>query len=205
MRVARADGLILDLVETTLLYPAVLEVAATKTIERLSGRGRQAESKRTELVAALTAVDAELLRLTSALAAGGDFNAIVEAIAARETKKAGLLLDLRTLGQEHIEFRLDPSFVKARIAEALTEWQTTIRRHIPQARSMLTKLLRGGLTVTPEERDGVSGFRLRGEGSVQRALAGWLPDFPKGAASPTGLGGNGLTARPVAGPLQRAA
>jgi hypothetical protein len=53
-------------------------------------------------------------------------------------------LELAALGRQHAEVRIDPAAVKARIASALDEWQTTSRKHVPQARSMLRKLLRGG-------------------------------------------------------------
>jgi hypothetical protein len=47
--------------------------------------------------------------------------------------------------------------------------------------------LRGRITVTPEERNGLSGFRFRGEGTVQKLLSGWLADFPHKVASPAGF------------------
>jgi len=186
---ASADRQILDLVETNLLDTTVWESTAARVINWASGRGREATARRAELVAALATLDAELQRLTAALAGGGDFATIVQGISQREQAKASLLLELKTLGTDRID-RVDVTRFKSIVAhyseKARSDWETNIRRHIPQARSMLTKLLRGRLTVTPEERDGVPGFRFRGEGSVLPALAGWIPDFPKGGASPTG-------------------
>jgi hypothetical protein len=184
-----ADRLILDLVETTLLHPAVLELAVTKTIDRLRGRGREVESRRADIVAAIAETDRELLNLTSAIAAGGGNNlgSIVQAISEREARKAVLARELRAIGEQTAPVRFDVSRVKARISSALTNWQTTIRKHVPQARSMLRILLRGRITVTPETRDGVAGFRFRGEGTILTVLAGWFPDFPQGVASPTGF------------------
>ena len=47
--------------------------------------------------------------------------------------------------------------------------------------------MRGRITVTPEERNGLPGFRFRGEGTVQKLLTGWLADFPHKVASPAGF------------------
>ena len=68
---AGADEVILNAVETTLLHPAVIEVAIQKTIARVNGRGHETETRRADLVAAIATTEAELLRLTGAIAAGG--------------------------------------------------------------------------------------------------------------------------------------
>ena len=183
---AEADRLIFELVETTLLHPAVLEMAISKVVQRISGRGNEVEGRRSDLVAAIADTDRELLHLTSAIAAGGGGNlaSIIQAIGEREARKAALVRELAMLGERTATVRCDPATVKSRVAGVVSDWQTTIRRHIPQARSMLRKLLKGRLTVTPEERNRVPGFRFHGAGTIKEVLRGWFPDFPQGVASP---------------------
>ena len=88
-----ADRLILDLVELSLLHPAVLELAVS---EALSGRGREGEKRRADLSAAIADTYRELLHLTSAIAAGagGNLVSIVQAIGEREACKAVLTSEL---------------------------------------------------------------------------------------------------------------
>ena len=43
-----ADEVILNSVETTLLHPAVIELAIQKTIARVNGRGRETETRRAD-------------------------------------------------------------------------------------------------------------------------------------------------------------
>jgi len=97
-----------------------------------------------------------------------------------------LALELGTLENQRLVVRIEPFAIQERIGEALADWQGSIRKHVPQARSMLRKLLQGRLTVTPEERDGVPGFRFTGKGTLQDLLTGWLPDLPQAVACPTG-------------------
>jgi hypothetical protein len=170
--------------------PAVLELAVTKAVERLRGRGREGETKRADLVSAIEETDRELLNLTAAIASGngGSISSIVQAISEREAPKTILARELKALGELPPAIRFDRATVKTRIAAIVDEWQTSIRKHVPQARSMLRKLLKGRITVTPEERQGVPRFRFYGEGRLQPVLAGWMPDFPQGGTFPSSFG-----------------
>jgi hypothetical protein len=70
----------------------------------------------------------------------------------------------------------------------------------PQARSAgaldAQEAVARRITVTPEAREGVPGFRFQGEGTIRIALTGWFPAFPQAVASPTGTALLGLAAKP---------
>jgi hypothetical protein len=67
----------------------------------------------------------------------------------------------------------------------MTTRRGLLHRHIPQALQIVAKLLKDRLTFTPEMRNGVSGFRLSGEGSFLRFLDDLVPQLSQAAASST--------------------
>jgi len=52
-----------------------------------------------------------------------------------------------------------------------------MRKHLPQARQILSKMLRERLTFTPETRGAERGYRFTGEGSLMPLLAGSVSAF----------------------------
>ena len=69
----------------------------------------------------------------------------------------------------------------------LRTWRGLLRRHTPQARQIVAKLLTDRLTFVSEKRDSVSGFRVSGVGSFLKFLDELLPRFSQAVASPTGF------------------
>jgi hypothetical protein len=67
------------------------------------------------------------------------------------------------------------------------DWRKTMRRHVPQARQVLQKMLRGRLTFKPEQRGKQRGYRLTGQGSLMPLLTGMIPELSQAVASPTGF------------------
>jgi len=41
------------------------------------------------------------------------------------------------------------------------DWRGLLRKHVPQARQTVSKLLDGRVSVTPEKRNGIRGFTIR--------------------------------------------
>jgi hypothetical protein len=76
--------------------------------------------------------------------------------------------------------------------ECVLAWRDALRRHVPQARQILQKVLRDRLTFTPEERDRQRGDRFTAEGSIFPLLVGMVPEFAncplsQTVASPSGF------------------
>lgn len=183
----RADAEILNLLERELLDPDVIREAVDRVRAVAGGRGRSLESRRSAVTTAIAAVDAELGRLTAALAAGAELGSVVTAIKEREGRKAGLTRELEALADCVAIGALDPRAVDRKIDAALREWSTTIRKHIPQARQMVRKLLKDRITFTPQvDANGRNGWAYHAEGSVAKLLPGVMPEFPQAMASPPG-------------------
>ena len=75
----RADAEILNLLERELLDPDMVREAIDRVRMLASGRGRSIETRRAEVTATIATVDAELGRLTAALASGGELASVASA------------------------------------------------------------------------------------------------------------------------------
>ena len=80
-----------------------------------------------------------------------------------------------------------PSALERKILGHLRTWRGLLRRHTPQARQIVAKLLTDRLTFVSETRDSVSGFRVSGVGSLLKFVDELLPQFSQAVASPTGF------------------
>jgi hypothetical protein len=58
--------------------------------------------------------------------------------------------------------------LEAKIAKVTRDWRSVLRKHAPQARQIIAKLLHGRLSIVPERRNGDRGFRVSGAGSSLR-------------------------------------
>jgi hypothetical protein len=67
---------------------------------------------------------------------------------------------------------LNPKQVERELRAKLTEWRSLLRRHIPQARQVLKKLLAGPLVFTPHREDGQRWYEFRAPIAVGRILSG---------------------------------
>jgi hypothetical protein len=65
--------------------------------------------------------------------------------------------------------------MERRLRAAVAEWRVALSRQVAQARQIVTKLIDGRWTVTPEEKDGVRGFRLVAMGSFAKLIAVTVP------------------------------
>jgi hypothetical protein len=58
----------------------------------------------------------------------------------------------------------DRAELMARARAKLADWRGLLRRNVPQARQIISKLVDGRLSILPEFREGESGFRVTGSG-----------------------------------------
>lgn len=112
----------------------------------------------------LTAVETELSRLSSAIATGGQVDALMEAVKERDQRRKTLRRQVADLEPHAVAVAAGPAPLEATICGRLTDWRGLLRRHVPQARQIISKLLTDRLTFGPQTRDGVSGFPIRGKG-----------------------------------------
>ena len=178
---AALDRAVLESIERQVLAPDVIEQIVGRALAEWS-RPKPAE-ERERVAAALRDVDAELGRLTTALAAGADTPSVIEAIKAREAKRTTLQARLTTLSQTDRVVTLDAATVRQAVRERLTDWSGLMARHTPQARQLLRKVLHGRVMVqpTPEREDCYA--EITATASISKVLAGSVV-LPQALASP---------------------
>jgi hypothetical protein len=106
--------------------------------------------------------------LTDSLATGGELRSLRAGITLREVEAARIDRELARIARGTATRSADAA---TQVLEALLpEWRATLRKHAPEARQMLRKLVTGGIVVTPEERHEQSCYRVRGVGTVEPLL-----------------------------------
>ena len=108
-----------------------------------------------------------------AVAAGGDVPALVDAIKIQDSQRRLLERKLEDLRRPAVVF---DQALEQRLRDAVGEWREILGRQIPQARQIVTKLLEGRLTFTPESSDGRPGFRFQATGTVEKLVSGVVPE-----------------------------
>jgi hypothetical protein len=168
VRLADADTAVLSAVESQLLNVAVLETALFKALAVLDGQREQdgAEPLRQELAR----LDAEVGRLTAAIAAGGSLESLLAALQDREQRRAHIRAAITEQERQQAAQR-DQGDSLAVMREALPDWQGMLHAETGPARTALQALLAGRLVFTP----GPEGYTFSGVGTVAPIIAGVVP------------------------------
>ena len=144
---AHAETVILDALREALLDPDVLEAAIHRAAARLS-----TDQNTSDLAAAeLRQLDAELARLTDAIAAGGDAPALVQAIQVREERRRTVHRQVQA--RARTASALDLRAITTDLRTRVQEWRTLLDATVPEARALLRLLVIDRLTMKPT-RDG---------------------------------------------------
>ncbi len=172
-----ADEAVLWALKRDLLRAEVIEEALTRTLDRARSGGGSIEARRVEMLGRLDKVEAELARLTEAVAQGGEVAALVRALREREEKRARIRAELERLdGLEQVA-RLDIHRAVGTLRTKLTDWQGLLQAHTPQGRQMLKTLLAERLIFTPHiEGEGVY-WEFKGKRRLQPILEGTLEGY----------------------------
>ena len=112
------------------------------------------ERSRAANVKQLATVERDLVRLTAAVTAGGELDTLVAAIKEREKAREALRLELRSLERAGRAATLDLPAVERQLRAKLDEWKAVLRKHVPQARQVLKKLLAGPWSSRRTARQG---------------------------------------------------
>ncbi len=168
LSMTRTNQAVLATLEQDILKPEVVERAVQLALERL--RPQPDTAKQDSLNADLAIVQGEIDHLTKAIATGGDIPSLVAAIKERETRKAHIEDELRSLQQLEEVAQLDLKEIERDLRERLEQWKDLLQRHPAQARQILRKLLVGRLVFTPGE----NGVEFRGEAALGRVLEGLI-------------------------------
>jgi hypothetical protein len=178
---AEADDAVLSQVRNLVLNPDVVEGAIREAVSALRPAAETVDTTRATLTAQVRQLDAELSRLAAAVASGGDFAALLEAIREREQKRTALCQRVEALNGLRQASAFDVRHIERELRARLTDWRGLLGRHTPIARQMLVKLLDGRVVFTPKQ-DGLYAFH--GRAALGKVLQGLVPQVfePRSAA-----------------------
>ena len=168
----KPDVAVLTSIERDILQPDVIAATLRKAMERLKPQTAAAQEARQGLEKQLTTVDRDLARLTAAVTAGGELDTLVAAIKEREQSREGLRLALRSLERAGKAATLDLPAVEWQLRVKLDEWRAVLRKHVPQARQVLKKLLAGPLVFTAHGEGGKRYYEFPATIAIGRIIGG---------------------------------
>ena len=181
MPLTLADDAVLTQLELDALSPCVIEAALERALEQLASPVDVAGQRKT-LQAQLEKVEADLAQLAEAVTEGGTLKTLLTAIKQREERRDRIAADLASLDKLSRVGDVDREQLRANLRQRLDDWRGLLRRHVPQARQILRKLVDGRLTFTPK----TDHYEFVGQWTLGKLMSG-LVDLPQGMASPTGF------------------
>ena len=186
IRVRAARGDLLRRLTTVRDSPSVAEIEAI--VQEVLAAARPVEEtavpRRAALRAGLVVVEAEIARLTSAIARAPDLGSLLDALRAKEQYRTALQAELTALDGLGRVRMLDAATLTPAIVAKLGDWAGLMGRKVGQARQILRHVLDGRITFTPQA-DGLVAFV--GYASIGPLVAGTvLADLSKTVVSPTG-------------------
>ena len=178
MPLAEADEAVLSHLETDALSPEVLEAALTRAVERLTTPDPDAGTRRRTLTAVRKKLDGELARLTAAVTAGGPLKTLVSAIKTAERQADHIDAELAGLDGGDRVSRVERQRIERELRVRLDDWRGLLRRHVPQARQILRKLLVDRVVFTPR----TDHYEFTGSWTLGKLVSG-VVDLPQRMAS----------------------
>jgi hypothetical protein len=145
------DHAVLTTIERDLRRSEVVERAIEFAIDELRG-ATAVERRREETLAQIRRLEAELARLTTAIASGGDLPALLAALKERQVERERhdrLLLGLDVTSRIG---RTEIRRLELEIRQRLAAWQTMLQRQVPEAREILRNLVVGRIVFTPARK-----------------------------------------------------
>ncbi len=187
LRASLFEDTVLNTIEGTVLCDEVVEQALARAVAQLQdsvGGDRRGRAER------LAVLQGELSQLASAVAAGGQLTALLDAIRIRDAEVATIKQALRAEASFE-ELRGKPAVqLREQLLVRLTDWRALLRGQVTQAQQILRRLLCGPLICHPQP---TRAYRLTGAASIGKLLEGQVPVM---VASPAGSGQVGI---PISG------
>ena len=176
-----ANAAVLQVFEQEVLHPDVTKTVVRKALDKFRAVEQGWKEEREGLAKQMSIVDAEIKRLVTAIAAGADIPALVEAVKDENECRETLSMNLAMLNsqQQHTDAEWD-ELEKELNAHFEASWKTLLNRQVEQARQILTKLFGG-------ERVPFMPTRLGYEFSGVALAGSLLIGSAKSLVSPTGF------------------
>jgi hypothetical protein len=179
------DAAVLAAVEHDLLRVEVLETALAKALDMFQPATATAEAHENRIREELTRLEAEVGRLASAIAVGGDLSTLLAALQEREQRRGRLRTELATRQRAASRDGLDLHRVLEDLRGRLTDWQGLLRQETTHARQALRALLAGRLVFTPREESGERFYEFTGPATLGKVFAGLV--LPTSVVTPAGF------------------
>jgi hypothetical protein len=159
------EAAVLEALNTSVLNPAVVERMLRDGAARQRAQLRQHPEIVTTRRAQLAEIDAQLERLTAAIAQGaGTVPTVVKQLRTLQRERDRMAEELAGLTASGEPFAWD---TLRRLLEArLPEWRDAMRRNVQQARQLLRRLLVRRLVFTPT----AAGVEFRGQATIGHVL-----------------------------------
>jgi site-specific DNA recombinase len=178
-----ADTTVLTAIEQDILRPEIITATLRKAMAKLRPSAEAAQARRTDLEKRLAAVMREIDNLTTAIAAGGDLAALVQAVKDRQQQRDTMTREAAAL--EQAGRQIDWTKAERELRAKLDDWKGLLHRQVPQARQILKKLLRGPIQFTPVREAGERYYTFKAPIALDRLIAGTIGATM--VASPTGF------------------
>jgi hypothetical protein len=179
---AALDRAVLDCIAAHVLQPAVIQEAIERALVSLAPERREAEAQRAR--ADLAGIEAELARLSAAIAAGVPLDAVVATMQDRQGRREALQRQLAALERSLVA--VDLAGLRGRLEGKLVDWRGLLSRHVTQTRQVLRKLLPDPIVLMPHAD--MRGAVLQGTAAVDVLIRGLFP-CATNLASPGGRDG----------------
>jgi site-specific DNA recombinase len=180
-----ANKAVLEVLEQDVLNPDVTDAVAKKAVAKFKASQEQKKKNRQQYYERIAQVDTEIRRLVSAISAGGDIPALVEAAKESNDRKISLLKELEELDTAQELDQTDYDELERELRDHFRKsWQTILDRQIDQTRQILRKLFNGDRIPFIPVRD-ETGTRYEFKGTA--AIASLVTGRAKAVVSPTGF------------------
>jgi len=166
------------------LTPSRVERVLEMAMEQLKPEATNIEAEIAGLRDEITRLEGEVARLAGAVATGGDIPALVTALKDRSQQQEDYRKRLTRLLRVSSKGLSDES-VRATLHAKLEDWRGLLQRHVPQARQVLKKMLKGSLLFHPKDEGSGRYYEFTGEGALDKILVGVANPF--WVTSPPGL------------------
>jgi DNA invertase Pin-like site-specific DNA recombinase len=174
------NGIVVEALLDEVLDPSMLEDSANEAVRLLQGEG--AEDRTATVERELATVEQECSRLVAAITAGGQLDGLVRALQARESRRRELEAQREQMRSERRLRASDAARVRDELLTLASSWRRVLSEDPPNARPIVSSLLKGRVAFTPTSE--TDWWEARGKGSFEQLFT---RVFPRGVASPTGV------------------
>ncbi len=178
------DREVLVTIERAVLAPDMIERTIRRALALLAPADDELAARRAQFQQAIAALDAELARLTDALARGGDLDSLLGAIKDREGRRAHLLAEWAAFDAVRPFASADARRLEREMRARLADWTGLMERQTEHARGVLRALLVGRLVFSPHVTPTPTVYyTFTGQGSLGGLLVGTV----KNGGDPGGI------------------